>query len=91
MLKIGVFVEFLQFFDDFQHFLKKISDFFSTNFFGNFELLWQCSKFWLRWINLISSKSLSYSHFKKNVFPSLQSETHYSSYKLDKMDILKWQ
>ena len=50
------FVEFLQFFDDFQHFLKKKSDFLSTNFFGNFELLWQCSKFWLRWINLISSK-----------------------------------
>ena len=59
MFKNWCFVEFLQFFDDFQHFLKKITDFFSTNFFGNFELLWQCSKFWLRWINLISSKSLS--------------------------------
>ena len=32
MLKIGVFVEFLRFFDDFQHFLKFFSNFFPTNF-----------------------------------------------------------
>ena len=32
MFKIGVFIEFLRFFDDFQHFLKKFSNFFSTHF-----------------------------------------------------------
>ena len=121
MLKIGVFVEFLRFFDDFQHFLnffyqlraltgqfknakkmgwKKIQkmlkiikktlkfnkntnfqhfftnffDFFSTHFFGIFELRWQCSKFWLRWINFIFSKWLSYSRFTKSVLPSSQVE-----------------
>ena len=32
MLKIGVFVEFFSFFDDFQHFLKKFSIFFQLIF-----------------------------------------------------------
>ena len=45
---------------------------FSTHFFGIFELRWQCSKFWLRWINFIFSKWLSYSRFTKSVLPSSQ-------------------
>ena len=74
MLKIGVFVEFLRFFDDFRHFLKKISNFFSTHFIGIFELQWQSSQFWLRWNNFIFSKWLSYSRFTKSILPSLQVE-----------------
>ena len=73
-LLVGVFVEFLHFFNDFQPFLKKFSNFFSTHFFGIFELRWQCSKFWLRWINFIFSKWLSYSRFKKSILPSSQVE-----------------
>ena len=38
MLEIGVFIEFLSFFDDFQHFLKFFEIFLSTHFFGIFEL-----------------------------------------------------
>ena len=47
--------------------------FFFTPFFGIFELRWQCSKFWLRWINFIFSKWLSYSHFTKSVFSQFTS------------------
>ena len=47
---------------------------FLNPFFGIFELRWQCSKFWLRWINFIFSKWLSYSRFTKSVLPSSQVE-----------------
>ena len=74
LLKIGVFVEFLQFFDDFQHLLKFFFDFFSTHFFGIFEIRRQFSTFWLKWISFIFSKWLSYMHFTKSILPSLQVE-----------------
>ena len=58
----------------FNIFLQIFLIFFSTHFFGIFELRWQCSKFWLRWINFIFSKWLSYSRFTKSVLPSSQVE-----------------
>ena len=58
----------------FSTFFYKFFRFFSTHFFGIFELRWQCSKFWLRWINFIFSKWLSYSHFTKSILPSFQVE-----------------
>ena len=59
---------------NFQHFFTNFFDFFFNPFFGIFELRWQCSKFWLRWINFIFSKWLSYSRFTKSVLPSSQVE-----------------
>ena len=86
MLNIGVFIQFLYLFDNFQHFLN----FFQPIFFGIFELLWQCSQFQLKWINSIFSKLLSYSHFKNPFCPVHRVKFIYSSYKLCKLIFVKW-
>ena len=83
LLNFYVFWWFSTFFEkNFQYFFKP--------FFGIFELAWQCSQFWLRWNNFIFSKWLSYSLFKKSILASSPIETHYSSYKLGKMNFLNW-
>ena len=51
MLKSGIFKKNIGIFGDFQHLLKFFWDFFSTQFFGIFEIARQLSTFWLRWIN----------------------------------------
>ena len=51
MLKSGIFKKNIGIFGDFQHLLKFFRDFFSTQFFGIFEIARQLSTFRLRWIN----------------------------------------
>ena len=72
--KLVFLLNFYVFFDDFQHFLKKFSNFISNHFFGIFELPWQSSQFWLRWNNFLCSKWLSYRRFTKSILPSSQVE-----------------